>query len=80
MLPSLWIALCAAYATVGRPADAEANIADLAIDWNGVCEMAVASDDDHVIKMTYTCHAEGAHYRSKLHHAAAARLVAVGRS
>ncbi|NPT44168.1 DUF4243 domain-containing protein [Paraburkholderia sp. 1N] len=75
LLPGLWIALCAAYATVGRLADAEANIPDLAIDWNDVCGMAVASDDDHVIKMTYTCFCEHRRDPSPLYLASAARLV-----
>ena len=75
LLPGLWIALCAAYATVGRLADAEPNIPDLAIEWNDVCGMAVASDDDHVIKMTYTCLCEDRRDPSPLYLASAARLV-----
>lgn len=75
LLPNLWVALCAAYATVGRLADAEANIPDLAIDWSDVCVMAVASDDDHVIKMAYTCLCENRRAASPLYLASAARLV-----
>ena len=75
LLPSLWVALCAAYATVGRLADAEANVPDPAIDWGDVCRMAVASDDDHVIKMTYTCLCEDRRDPSPLYLASAVRLV-----
>lgn len=75
LLPSLWIALCAAYATVGRLPDAEATIPDLAVEWNDVCRTAVASDDDHVIKMTYTCLCEDRRAPSPLYLASAARLV-----
>jgi len=75
LLPGLWIALCVAYATVGRLADAEPNIPDLAIEWNDVCGMAVASDDDHVIKMTYTGLCEDRRDPSPLYLASAARLV-----
>ncbi|MFM0213589.1 questin oxidase family protein [Paraburkholderia sediminicola] len=75
LLPSLWIALCAAYATVGRLPDAEATIPDLAVDWNDVCRMAVTSDDDHVIKMTYACLCEDRRAPSPLYLASAARLV-----
>ena len=48
--------------------------------WERIFADAVVNNDDHVIKMTYTCYSEGAHYRNKLYHAAAARLVAIGRS
>jgi Questin oxidase-like len=75
LLPSMWVALCAAYATVGRPADAIANVPDLDIDWSDVCGMAVASNDDHVIKMTYTCICEDRRDPSPLYLASAARLV-----
>jgi Questin oxidase-like len=75
LLPSLWVALCAAYATVGRPADAIADIPVLDIDWSDVCRMAVASNDDHVIKMTYTCLCEDRRDPSPLYLASAARLV-----
>lgn len=75
LVPSLWVALCAAYATVGRLADAEANVPDLDIDWSDVCRMAVASNDDHVIKMTYTCLCEDRRDPSPLYLASAARLV-----
>ncbi|KVE77683.1 questin oxidase family protein [Burkholderia vietnamiensis] len=75
LLPNLWIALCAAYATVGRLPVAEANVPDIDIDWNDVCRMAVASDDDHVIKMTYTCLCEDRRDPSPRYLASAARLV-----
>ncbi|WP_175884557.1 questin oxidase family protein [Burkholderia sp. BCC0044] len=75
LLPNLWIALCAAYATVGRLPLAEANVPDIDIDWSDVCRMTVASDDDHVIKMTYTCLCEDRRDPSSRYLAAAARLV-----
>jgi hypothetical protein len=75
LLPSLWVALCAAYATVGGLTDAEANVPDIDIDWSDICRMAVASDDGHVIKMTYTCLCEDRRAPSPLYLASAARLV-----
>ena len=39
---------------------------------------SVPSNDDHVIKMAYTCHRESTRYGNPLYQAAAARLVAVG--
>jgi len=81
LLPSLWIALIAAYATVRQPANADAqaqaqaDLPDLTVDWSDVCRMAIASDDDHVIKMTYTCLCEDRRHPSPLYLASAARLV-----
>ncbi|MGA7812697.1 questin oxidase family protein [Caballeronia sp.] len=79
LLPSLWIALIAAYATVGKPVDetAQADIPDSTVDWSDVCRMAIVSDDDHVIKMTYTCLCEDRRHPSPLYLASAARLLEV---
>jgi hypothetical protein len=77
LLPELWVALSAAYAMVGKLVDAEANVPDIALDWSDVCQMAVASDDDHMIKMTYTCLCEDRREPSPLYLASAARLFEV---
>lgn len=75
LLPGFWVALCAAYASVGAVARTEANTHVVALDWHEVRRMAVASDDDHVIKMTYTCFCEDRRSPSPLYLASAARLV-----
>jgi hypothetical protein len=75
LLPSLWVALCAAYATVRKPLDIEAAAPDVDAGWNEVCRRAAASNDDHVIKMTYTCLCEDRRAPSPLYLASAARLV-----
>ncbi|CAE6750964.1 questin oxidase family protein [Paraburkholderia haematera] len=75
LLPGLWIALCTAYATVGRPANVETDSSDVTVSWSDVRRMAVASNDDHVIKMAYTCLCEDRHHPSPLYLASAARLV-----
>jgi hypothetical protein len=75
LLPSLWVALCVAYATVGKLPDAEAEIPDLSLSWNDVRQTAIASDDDHMIKMTYTCLCEDRRSPSPLYLASATRLV-----
>jgi hypothetical protein len=80
LLPGLWVALSAAYAMIGRPANVEASIPDVAIDWNELCQMAVAADDDHVIKMTYTCLCEDRRQPSPLYLASAARLFEVSKA
>jgi hypothetical protein len=48
--------------------------------WEKIFADAVHSNDDHVIKMTYTCHCEKIRYGNPLYHQAAARLVAVGKA
>lgn len=75
LLPGLWIALCAAYATVRRPLDVEPGVPDIESGWNEVCQRAVLSDNDHVIKMTYTCLCEDRRNPSPVYLASAARLV-----
>ncbi|SDH69398.1 Protein of unknown function [Paraburkholderia phenazinium] len=77
LLPGFWVALCAAYASVGTGASVRtgADTRDVALDWREVCRMAVASDDDHVIKMTYTCLCEDRRSPSPLYLASATRLV-----
>jgi hypothetical protein len=75
LLPPLWIALCAAYASVRQPARDETSTLTVDLEWHEICRLAVASDDDHVIKMTYTCLCEDQRRPSPLYRAAAARLV-----
>jgi len=75
LLPGLWIALCAAYATVRRPANVETDSPDAVTGWDDVCRMAVASNDDHVIKLTYTCLCEDRRNPSPLYLESAARIV-----
>jgi hypothetical protein len=76
LLPGLWIALCAAYATVRKPLDVELTLPEVESPWHEVCGRAVLSDNDHVVKMTYTCLAEDRRNRnaSPLYLASAARL------
>lgn len=75
LMPRFWLALCAAYVTVGEVPDVNADVPDVSIDWRDVCRMAVASNDDHVIKMAYTCLCENRRRPSPLYLASAARLL-----
>ena len=75
LLPGLWIALCAAYATVRKAANVETESPDAVVDWDDVCRMAVASNDDHAIKLAYTCLCEDRRNPSPLYLASAARIV-----
>lgn len=80
LLPGMWIALCATYATIAGRVQETGEVPLAAADWNEVCRMAVASDDDHVIKMTYTCLCEDRRHPSPLYLASAARLVGVSQA
>ena len=77
---ALWGAACAAYASVGAPPLSEVALASEVPPWEKIFAAAVRSNDDHVVKMTYTCHCETIRYGNPLYQAAAARLVAVGKA
>jgi Questin oxidase-like len=77
---ALWGAACAAYASVGAPMMDQTALPTEPMAWDNIFAKAIISNDDHVIKMTYTCRCEVAHYGNPLYQAAAARLVAVGKS
>jgi hypothetical protein len=77
---ALWGALCAAYASVGAPPLKGLAPQPNSIAWDKILADAVKSNDDHVIKMSYTCRCEAEHHRNPLYQVVAARLVAVGRS
>jgi hypothetical protein len=77
---ALWLAACAAYASIGAPAPQLPSPPAELPDWPAICAGAVACNDDHVVKMTYTCRCEETHYGDPLYRAAAARLVEAGKS
>jgi len=63
-------AMLAAYVTIGRPAF-ETPTVD-APDWETLARTAIASNDDHDLKMVYSCREEDAVYGWGLHRMAAA--------
>ena len=76
MRPSIWAALCAAYVSVGAPPLIPIDAPTVSAAWPELLQRAIASDDDHVIKMVYTCFRESAQYPdSSFYLAAASRLV-----
>jgi hypothetical protein len=77
---ALWLAACAGYASVGAPLPQPAEAPQGLPAWPEIGAGAIVSNDDHVIKMTYTCRSEEAHYRDPIYRAVAARLVAAGKS
>lgn len=62
-LQDLWIALCAAYVSVGAPAVIDATMYEKRMrakyrqlsSWSELFARAIESNDDHIIKLTYTC-------------------------
>jgi hypothetical protein len=75
MQAPLWAALCAAYVSVGAPPMLAIDAPKGEADWPDVLRRAIASNDDHVIKMVYTCFSESVRYPdSSFYLAAAARI------
>jgi hypothetical protein len=78
LLPQMWVSLCGAYASVGAPlihaSQLENDTLPTEEDWAELFKKAVLSDDDHEIKMTYTCYRESQIYPSPLYFAAAKRI------
>jgi hypothetical protein len=71
----LWAAWCAAYVSVGAPPLVAIDPPKGEAAWPDLLRHAIASDDDHVIKMAYTCFRESMRYPdSSFYLAAAARL------
>jgi len=73
---ALWLAFCAAYVSVGAPqlgGPVEIR-ADLP-SWQALCASAIESNDDHVIKLTYTCWREAQRNPLPLYRQVAARAL-----
>jgi hypothetical protein len=75
---AVWQALLALYLSLNRPElpSAEALAAATAVDlpdWNTILPTAVASDDDHVIKLVFACLAETRAGGGRIYHLLAAQ-------
>ncbi|MEO6921077.1 MAG: questin oxidase family protein [Collimonas sp.] len=78
LVPDLWKAFCAAYVSTGAPPvtdGAAYSLADGADPWPPLFRQVLASNDEHDIKIVYTCYCENLRAPSALYHAAAARRV-----
>lgn len=73
--PALWSAMAAAYVSVGAPREESIAVPEHVPQWDAMLAQAILADDDHVIKMVYTCHAESRVDANPLYRAAAARLL-----
>lgn len=74
---ALWTDWCAAYATIGGPPLEDPVIAEDLPPWPAIFAAAIAQDDDHVIKLTWSCHAEQQRWGDPLYRQAAARVTGV---
>jgi hypothetical protein len=68
-----WQALVAAYITIGAPALVQPHAEGAAPSWTAISSKAVASLDEHDIKLVEVSREEEAFYRSPLYRRAAAR-------
>lgn len=72
---AMWPALCAAYVSAGAPQSIRPEPPYESAAWPEIFERAIKSDDDHVIKLVYTCSEEARRDPdSALYLAAAARI------
>lgn len=76
LLVSMWTAFCAAYVSAGVVRSIPIDAPQVTPDWPTVFRRAVASNDDHVIKMVYTCFRENMRDPESLYYQAAVRCVA----
>lgn len=73
---ALWLAFCTAYVAVGAPPlQPLAPPAAAPLAWPEIFALAVAQDDDHVIKLSHSCHEEFGHYGWPLYQQVASDLV-----
>lgn len=73
----LGVAMLAAYASIGRPDfDAHVQPAHDFPDWPSLAARTIPSDDEHDLKLVYSCRQEEAEYGWGLHHMVASTRVA----
>jgi hypothetical protein len=76
LLPELWTAFCTAYVVVGAPPLRALPIPQIKEDWPALFAQALASDDDHDIKLAHACFDENRLSPSPVYFAAARRRLA----
>ncbi|TDP63800.1 questin oxidase family protein [Roseateles toxinivorans] len=59
---ALWLAFSTAYAAVGAPLLQAPTLSGAPLSWPEIFALAAAQDDDHVIKLSHSCHEEFLHY------------------
>ncbi len=67
-MASYWMAFAAAYITIGCPACVDLDrSAHAGPSWEEIAARAVLSNDDHTIKLVYTCRAEEEFYQEPIY-------------
>ena len=74
-----WVVACSTPAQSGG-GDVEKTATEVAVDWPALVARTLDSDDDHVIKMVFTCKEEHERSGDPRYARAAARLLAIGHS
>jgi hypothetical protein len=72
-LAHFWVAFCAAYVSIGAPEPATA-IVEGSADWKPMLDVALATPNDHIIKMVHTCQVQFARHQDAAYVAAARRV------
>lgn len=70
-----WYALAYAAALLASGARARPAPAAQPLSWEAIVRRAVASDNDHVVKLAYSCREEAAHYGDDLYRSVASAAV-----
>ena len=73
--PSIWTAFCAAFVSVGAPKPVSRNTPEISAGWPEILKRATESQDDHVIKMVYTCFRESRRDPDSPYLASASRIL-----
>ena len=71
---ALWGEWCTAYATIGAPPFDEPATEGSLLPFGSIAAAAVQQNNDHVVKLTYTCREEEARYGDDFYRRTAARL------
>ena len=78
LLRAFWAAVVAAYAGCGAPAGDEAATPVVTTDWADILRDAVQCDDEHDVKLVYSCWREWQHRGGDLYRHVAAATAAAG--
>ncbi|MDF1761605.1 MAG: questin oxidase family protein [Coxiellaceae bacterium] len=74
-LHAYWHAICAAYVTVGSPQLNTVSADQPVLPWEQIKQKVLNSDNDHTIKLTYTCWQQFDHTKDPVYHQVATQLV-----
>lgn len=71
-----WQAFCAAYISIGAPEMTEPNLSEyLPISWEDIFSKAIKANDDHTIKLVYSCYSEDQVYKNPLYNYIASHVI-----